>query len=115
MPTEADFLEAIRQTDDDASRLIFADWLEERGDPRGEFMRIQVELAKWVPDLDRRTALKAREKELLDRHAVKWLGPLRGLCESWRFHRGLMHVTMHASHLLNLDAAAVLRRAWVHT
>lgn len=31
---------------DDLPRLIFADWLDERGDPRGEFIRVQCELAK---------------------------------------------------------------------
>lgn len=30
---------------DDAPRLVLADWLEERGDPRGEFIRVQVALA----------------------------------------------------------------------
>src|SRR5262245_46514164 len=94
MPTEADFLEAIRQNDDDRSRLVFADWLDERGDPdRAEFIRLQVELANWVADLDRRTALKAREQELLERHAREWLGELSSFCRSCRYRRGLPHVT----------------------
>jgi uncharacterized protein (TIGR02996 family) len=29
---------------DDALRLVYADWLDERGDPRGEFLRIAVAL-----------------------------------------------------------------------
>jgi uncharacterized protein (TIGR02996 family) len=29
---------------DDTPRLVFADWLEERGDPRGEFLRISLRL-----------------------------------------------------------------------
>jgi uncharacterized protein (TIGR02996 family) len=41
MSEEAPFLRAIReQPDDDAPRLIYADWLEERGDPRGEYLRL---------------------------------------------------------------------------
>ncbi len=33
---EEAFLQRMReQPDDDAARLIFADWLEEHGDPRG--------------------------------------------------------------------------------
>jgi uncharacterized protein (TIGR02996 family) len=40
MRHDAGFLEAIcANPDDDVPRLIFADWLEERGDPRGEFIR----------------------------------------------------------------------------
>jgi uncharacterized protein (TIGR02996 family) len=31
---------------DDAPRLIYADWLDERGDPRGEYLRAEVEWAK---------------------------------------------------------------------
>jgi len=40
--TELGFIAAIHENpQDDAIRLIFADWLEERGDPYGEFIRIQ--------------------------------------------------------------------------
>jgi uncharacterized protein (TIGR02996 family) len=46
MSREEDFLQAILENpDDDVPRLIFADWLEEQGDPRGEFIRLQCELA----------------------------------------------------------------------
>lgn len=43
----ADFLAAIRaEPEDDAPRLIFADWLDENGEPeRAEFVRLQIELA----------------------------------------------------------------------
>lgn len=38
--TDADFLAAIiADPKNDVPRLIYADWLEERGDPRGEFIR----------------------------------------------------------------------------
>jgi uncharacterized protein (TIGR02996 family) len=37
---EAGFLEAIREhPDDDGPRLVYADWLDERGEARGEFIR----------------------------------------------------------------------------
>jgi uncharacterized protein (TIGR02996 family) len=41
---------------DDLPRLVYADFLDERGDPRGEFVRVQVELAKCPPEIraDRR-------------------------------------------------------------
>ncbi len=39
---ERSFLEVIAaDLDDDAPRLVFADWLEEHGDPCGEFIRVQ--------------------------------------------------------------------------
>jgi uncharacterized protein (TIGR02996 family) len=39
------FLEAIRANPKDESlKLVYADWLEERGDPRAEFLRLQHQL-----------------------------------------------------------------------
>jgi len=39
MEEEEAFLRAIRESPhDEAPRLIFSDWLEERGDLRGEFL-----------------------------------------------------------------------------
>ena len=36
------FLQAVKDDpDDDAPRLLLADWLEEQGEPRGEFIRVQ--------------------------------------------------------------------------
>ena len=74
------FLQAIlEQPDDDTPRLIYADWLEEQGDPRGEFIRIQCALAGLPPDDARRPELGAREAALLESHREAWLEPLRGL------------------------------------
>lgn len=44
--TERDaFIQAICQDpQNDTIRLIFADWLDERGDPLGEFIRVQIRL-----------------------------------------------------------------------
>ena len=46
-------------------RLIFADWLDDQDNPRGEFVRVQTELLGWVPDLERRTSLLRRQEQLL--------------------------------------------------
>src|SRR5262245_9632541 len=76
------FLRAIKeQPDDDGPRLIFADWLEERGDPRGEFIRLQCALARTDEDDPRRADLIRREQELLRQHKEVWLQQLglRGL------------------------------------
>ena len=63
------FLQAIRANpDDDALRLICADWLMEQDDPacadRGEFIRLQVERAHLAPGDPRRDALQERERRL---------------------------------------------------
>jgi uncharacterized protein (TIGR02996 family) len=86
------FLAAILEhPDDDLARLVYADWLEERGaSARAEFIRIQVELAAQTATGPRRRALKDREARLEDEHHRLWragLPRLPGM--SWRaFHRG---------------------------
>ena len=53
MSTEAALLRTIRESpDDDTARLVYADFVEEEGDPaRGEFIRVQVGLAR-TPEHD---------------------------------------------------------------
>jgi uncharacterized protein (TIGR02996 family) len=47
MNDEAGFLNAIRDNpDDDTARLVYADWLEERGDIRGEYLRLEYQLSQ---------------------------------------------------------------------
>jgi uncharacterized protein (TIGR02996 family) len=67
----------IEHRDDDAPRLIYADWLEEQGErDRAEFIRAQCELAHLAGDAPRRPGLKRRSEELLGQHAGEWLRPL---------------------------------------
>lgn len=48
---EAAFLQAIRQNPTDTStHLVYADWLEERGDVRAEFLRLHAILSSVAPD-----------------------------------------------------------------
>jgi uncharacterized protein (TIGR02996 family) len=85
------FLQIILENpDDDAPRLIYADWLEERGDPRGEFIRVQCELARLPQRHPGRAALEAREAQLLAEHENAWLQALRPWVTSWRFQRGFV-------------------------
>jgi uncharacterized protein (TIGR02996 family) len=65
MLTENDFLRAILDDISDPSRrLVFADWLEERGDPRCEWLRIECELAEMGPKDRGRKKLEARKQQL---------------------------------------------------
>ena len=65
--------------DDEMARLIYADYLEERGDPRGELIRLQCEISHLAPDDALAPELTAREDELLAAHGEEWLAPLREL------------------------------------
>lgn len=95
------FLTAIIENpDDDAPRLQYADWLEEKGEcERAEFIRVQIELARskkqccerlgeLLPDVPVRidsatTAFRCeqcrwcllKERELLQSHKTDWLPP----------------------------------------
>ncbi|MDB5313301.1 MAG: hypothetical protein JWO38_7503 [Gemmataceae bacterium] len=78
MSDRESFLRAIRATpDDDTPRLVFADWLDDRGDPLGEFVRVQIELHAIRDQLDNPRArdLTDRESVLLGTHGHDWLGP----------------------------------------
>jgi uncharacterized protein (TIGR02996 family) len=118
MSREADLLQTLRECPDDlAARLVFADWLEERGDARGELVRLQAELAAWVPQVERRLELQRRERAWLNSHASDWVGGLADVCDGWRIEGGLLHVTFLArAFAAGGDVLAEhMRRAWVRT
>ncbi len=43
---------------------MYADWLDERDDPRGEYIRLQAEITRVAPHTDRYAALRGRLKAL---------------------------------------------------
>jgi uncharacterized protein (TIGR02996 family) len=92
MQTEAEaFLQRIRAyPDDDAQRLIFADWLDEEGDPRGRFVRVQLALADLPAGAPERPALLSAERDLLAAHREAWEAPFRGLATGCVFRRGFV-------------------------
>ena len=71
MSDEAGFLYALRENPgDDDTRLVYADWLEERGDPRGEYLRLEHQL-RTIP------ARLAHLREGIDRD---WIAAVFGRC-----------------------------------
>jgi uncharacterized protein (TIGR02996 family) len=108
------FLQSILENpDDDSVRLIFADWLMERDDPRGEFIRIQCELARlqeplsdwdaWASASERLPELAAREKELLAKHGKTWAEPISSITNHYEFRGGFVE-------RVSLSAALFLQR-----
>lgn len=88
---ESDFLREIAEHPDDvACRLIYADWLQERGDPRGEFIRLQCALAEMTPDDPHYRELRDLEVELFSRHRSKWTGHLSTVAQC-SFAGGFLH------------------------
>ncbi len=100
------FLQDIKQhPGDDTPRLIFADWLEEHGDPRGEFVRLQCELARLPPKSASAVRLEQRASDLLRANRETWLGPLeQGRMPDFHLgnfltcQRGLIQVTFNLLH-----------------
>jgi uncharacterized protein (TIGR02996 family) len=94
-----DFLRAIRaDPEDEALRLVFADWLEEQGDPLADFIRLQCELEPLGDEYgdERVKKLRRREEKVVRAHKADWLGPLAELYGDWpsvfEFRRGLVEV-----------------------
>ena len=73
----------------DEPRRVFADWLLERGDPRGEFIHLELDLAAGVEG-ERRRALAARRAELLEAHLDGWTCGLSAFSYV-EFRRGFIH------------------------
>jgi uncharacterized protein (TIGR02996 family) len=67
-------LRVLAAPDDDEPRLVYADGLQEKGDPRGEFIPLQCALARPEARADpaQFAAMRAREGELLSAHADEW-------------------------------------------
>src|ERR1041385_7859530 len=69
------FLRDIKDDpDDDTPRLILADWLEDRYDPRGQFVRLQVEAALSPEHDPRREELTQEAEDIRNQHEEQWLG-----------------------------------------
>lgn len=76
--TEEAFLVSIgTKPSDNTARLVYADWLEERGDPRAEYVRV---LCAWL------ACRPAEEQPLIDRErklrralSLRWLARIRGM------------------------------------
>lgn len=93
MSLEGAFLgDIIEHPDDDTPRLVYADWLDDNGDPeRAEFIRVQIERASLPIAEPRARALRLRERELLDRNQRRWKDGLGDVGLVWpQFHRGFI-------------------------
>jgi uncharacterized protein (TIGR02996 family) len=81
----------VANPDDLAAHSAYADYLTEQGDPRGEFIQIQLALEQASgPDRDR---LREREETLWMQHIETWVGDLEAAFAgradiSIRFRRG---------------------------
>jgi uncharacterized protein (TIGR02996 family) len=75
------FLQAIIESpDDDAPRLIYADWLDEHGEPiRARFIRLQCQFASCLRPDDRPFLSAVSAEELVPEYRQTLLAPLLAL------------------------------------
>jgi uncharacterized protein (TIGR02996 family) len=115
MTTEAElYAQILAAPEDDAPRRDYGLILEQRGDPRGELIRIQLRIAeihRTEGPRDELAALTIREDELLLAHEEEWLAPLQGLVQGATLQRGFFdRIEVEAKRFVT-DAAALFRKA----
>lgn len=88
---ERPFLDAVfDRYDDNGPRLVYADFLDDSGEPeRAELVRVQLALARLSDDDPRRPTLSDRQAELLVQNRAAWTAHLAGLVVSVDFRRGI--------------------------
>jgi uncharacterized protein (TIGR02996 family) len=113
-PADAFLQDILAHPEDDAPRLIFADWLEEQGDAesvaRAEFIRVQCALAAAQLPEEKRGDLVRREQQILDEWTEQWVRPIRRLVRSWSFHRGFIDEASMLAHIFLKHAGRLFRR-----
>lgn len=108
------FLQAIREEPgDDGLRLIFADWLDEHGEPdRAEFIRLQVALASGTLGIAAMNAARVREHQLLHNNIGRWVGKVREVAEGWEFRRGMLHLKTGLARFLEVGKFREVPPEW---
>src|SRR4051794_19320978 len=106
MNLEDAFLRDIAEhPDEDAPRLAYADWLQERGDPRGVFIAMQCGIHQDEERGTYREQLKKQQRLLLREHRERWLGDAAPFVFRYDFRRGFLdHLEIRADAITDLPA-----------
>lgn len=108
-PAEARLLDAIvAAPDDDAPRLVYADWLGDRGDDRGEVIALACLDAKHLLE----HADRARLNALLQTNEAQWLGPVAQVAQGRRWVRGFLEECTLARAAPGVVEPALEHPAW---
>jgi uncharacterized protein (TIGR02996 family) len=124
-PQEEAFLADIREhADDDGPRVIYADWLEENGNPdRAEHIRLECELARRADGDPRKEALLDRRLELLRAHLKEWTQAFPAWArpvQAQHFRRGFVEyidctALQFIRHGQALFRVAPIRKVWLRS
>jgi uncharacterized protein (TIGR02996 family) len=102
--------QVLAEPDNLEVRRVYADALLERGDPRGEFIQVQLELASATAQDEQRELLARREQQLLKQHEKEWLGDLRQHILRWRWRCGFLHEITTSDSKWSLGRDALVAR-----
>jgi uncharacterized protein (TIGR02996 family) len=122
MTHEEVFLRDICENhDDDASRLIFADWLEDQGDAEyAKFIRIQYQLTQLADDSAERILMENEERRLqrslfanVEKSGRAWLKkvPAWAWQSEPKFERGFLTSVATTSGVFSKDAGKIFSQA----
>jgi uncharacterized protein (TIGR02996 family) len=86
----------VATPEEDGPRLVYADWLSDRGDPRGELIAVQCALAAADRDeqpVEKTNPLRDQSMALLTTHRARWLEPVLDIAVgNYQFRRGFIEV-----------------------
>jgi uncharacterized protein (TIGR02996 family) len=118
----------IEHPDDDTPRLIYADWLEDRGDQasaaRAEFIRVQCRLSACRLSANQgmqgTRALFQRQRDILAEYEQQWVNDFGVPLAEYRFERGFLSAVLvevavlltHADRFFHQAPVRQLRLFW---
>jgi uncharacterized protein (TIGR02996 family) len=106
------FLEDILEhPQDDDARLRYAEWLEDHGDPLGEFIRVQCRLARLPANHVAVMELENKERALLAEHEQSWVGDLSDMLDWWTFRRGFVEEIGTSTEKFLANSCSIFQRA----
>jgi uncharacterized protein (TIGR02996 family) len=84
----------LDRPDDDPPRLAFADYMEEIGDPRAEFIRVEIAFSRVRDDRQHPEFVPLAETAhtLIDEHGTALAGPIAQLVDKHSFDRGFVEL-----------------------
>jgi uncharacterized protein (TIGR02996 family) len=101
----------VERPSEELPRLIYADWLEEQGDPKGEFIRVQCALSRGSDDASWTAALRHRERDLLREHCDQWIAEIGPGIQWYEPRNGLIESLIVSAESLLTTKGEILARA----
>jgi uncharacterized protein (TIGR02996 family) len=112
MSDEDAFLRAVAADPADRStRLVFTDWLLERGDDRADFVRLDTQLRAMTGDEPAFAEMEAHWRDWRSRLPRLWLGAFGHLFTTEELRREAARAETYTAVALGLRTVAVIREA----